>query len=57
MTRISRSRRRLLASALLPLALAACTVGHDYVRPDLPVPERFEEGGMVWTRADPEPTE
>ncbi|HBO2804485.1 efflux transporter outer membrane subunit [Pseudomonas aeruginosa] len=57
MTRISRSRRRLLASALLPLALAACTVGHDYVRPDLPVPERFEEDGMVWTRTGPEPTE
>lgn len=57
MTRTIRWRGHLLACALLPLTLAACTAGHDYVRPDLPVPERFEEDGMVWTHADPPPTE
>ncbi|MFC4728408.1 efflux transporter outer membrane subunit [Coralloluteibacterium thermophilus] len=33
--------RRGLLLALLPLALAACTVGPDHVRPDPPAPERF----------------
>lgn len=33
--------RRALVLAALPLALAACTVGPDYVRPELPTPERF----------------
>lgn len=32
---------RPLALATLAAALAACTVGPDYVRPDMPLPERF----------------
>lgn len=32
---------RPLAISVLAAALAACTVGPDYVRPDMPVPDRF----------------
>ncbi|MGH8076844.1 MAG: efflux transporter outer membrane subunit [Lysobacter sp.] len=36
--------RGLLMPSLLTLALAACTVGPDYVRPTLPTPDRFVHG-------------
>ena len=58
---------RALTLALAAALLSACAVGPDYVRPDLPVPERFvrqdpsaaaaaaaEQGGMQRVSADAE---
>lgn len=35
--------RKLLIAALLPVAVTACTVGPNYVRPEAPVPVAFKE--------------
>lgn len=50
MTRLPRSRGRLLVCVLLPLTLAGCMAGPDYVRPTMPVPAQFTEGDTVWNR-------
>lgn len=39
--RVARRASRALAVALLPLALAACMVGPDHVRPSVSLPEQF----------------
>jgi len=46
-------RPSLLALAVAAL-LSACAVGPDYVRPALPVPDAYKEGGD-WKPADPRP--
>jgi len=48
-----RLRPSLLALAAATL-LSACAVGPDYVRPALPVPDAYKEGGD-WQPADPRP--
>ncbi|MFL6677148.1 MAG: efflux transporter outer membrane subunit, partial [Burkholderiaceae bacterium] len=48
-----RLRPSLLALAAATL-LSACAVGPDYVRPALPVPDAYKEGGD-WKPADPRP--
>ena len=35
------SRKLILATSIVAAALAGCAVGPDYVRPDVPLPERF----------------
>ncbi|HCL2752806.1 efflux transporter outer membrane subunit [Pseudomonas aeruginosa] len=42
--------RRAVLACILPLLLGACAVGPDYVRPDLPVPDQFQEGAAIWKR-------
>ncbi|SEL08587.1 efflux transporter, outer membrane factor (OMF) lipoprotein, NodT family [Pseudoxanthomonas sp. GM95] len=49
-SRIQMRPRRAVLACVLPLLLGACAVGPDYVRPDLPVPEHFQEGATVWKR-------
>lgn len=47
---------RFPAPLILIASLAACTVGPDYVRPDLAVPAQFREqtvAGKRWSRAEP----
>ncbi|MDR1368414.1 MAG: efflux transporter outer membrane subunit [Candidatus Accumulibacter sp.] len=44
--------RKSFLSACLGLFLAACAVGPDYERPDLPTPARFKEFG-AWKAAEP----
>lgn len=43
--------QRLLGLALL-LSLSACTVGPDYVRPETPLPPRFDQAGSVASAPD-----
>ena len=42
---------RSLALAIAAAVLAACTVGPDHVRPDLPVQERFVQGQAAGAQA------
>ncbi|WP_220479224.1 efflux transporter outer membrane subunit [Marilutibacter spongiae] len=50
------SRARALMPAALALALAACAVGPDHVRPDMPLPARFDaaEGAPAALQATPD---
>ncbi len=51
-----RSTRKHAALALTAGALAACSVGPTYKRPEVPVPETFKEAsadGVVWKKAQP----
>jgi NodT family efflux transporter outer membrane factor (OMF) lipoprotein len=41
------------AGAMLAASLAACTVGPDYRRPDMPFPTAYKEAGVVWRVALP----
>ncbi|OFZ99927.1 MAG: RND transporter [Betaproteobacteria bacterium RIFCSPLOWO2_02_FULL_62_17] len=52
MTSVARSKRNLLSLSLLVLPLAGCTVGPDYVRPGVEVPEAFGES-QGWKPAEP----
>lgn len=45
---------RAVLACILPLLLAACAVGPDYVRPDLPMPDHFQEGATLWKRVGAE---
>lgn len=51
--RNSLSRRLPWVAWLLPLALAACTVGPDYKEPSAPVPSDYKNAG-AWKKADPQ---
>jgi len=45
-------RKRLAVAAMLPVMLAACTVGPDYVRPDVEAPAAYKETGN-WKVGEP----
>lgn len=45
-------KTRIAIACLLPLALGACAVGPDYVRPDVPVADQWQ-GSRDWTPASP----
>lgn len=45
--------RALMPSLLCLPLLAACAVGPDYVRPDMPLPAHYKEAAPGWKIADP----
>ncbi|MFD0725064.1 efflux transporter outer membrane subunit [Lysobacter brunescens] len=54
MNAFPRALPSLLTMAALSLAISACTVGPDHVRPDLPLPERFaRDAGPVDAMSTP----
>lgn len=42
-----------LLSLVAALSLSACTVGPDYVRPDLPLPEAFDQAASTASASEP----
>jgi|HubBroStandDraft_1064217.scaffolds.fasta_scaffold00104_19 NodT family efflux transporter outer membrane factor (OMF) lipoprotein len=53
MRRPNNRRRRRRLAVFLPVLLAACTVGPDYVKPDAASPVVYKEAGDAWKQAEP----